>query len=172
MLTSAGCPVVPASQPRVGLVLSIRVFIKPCEDQAQRATGSPVISTGISSHFLWVGASPEVKLRPVTPIGVNSVCLQVEKNVRGRWGSFSACGGVGAWRSIWSQTIFCSQHPGMARVAKTVLEDLFALHLRGDHRLPVFHDIIPSGSVPVLTIKAFFVHRFAWLGKWPWCSAN
>ena len=30
--------------------------------------------------------------------------------------------------------LFCSQHPAMARVAKTASEDLFALHLRGDCR--------------------------------------
>ena len=38
--------------------------------------------------------------------------------------------------------------------------------------LPAFHGNISSGSVPVLTIKALLVYRFAWLGKWPWCSAN
>ena len=27
-------------------------------------------------------------------------------------------------------------------------------------------------SVTTAAIEAFLVHRFAWLKKWPWCSAN
>ena len=47
-----------------------------------------------------------------------------------------------------------------------------SLYTASEGRLPALHGNILSGSVPVLTIQAFLVHRFAWLKKWPWCSAN
>ena len=42
----------------------LRVFINPCEDQAQRATVSPVISTESFACFLWIGASRSNPVRP------------------------------------------------------------------------------------------------------------
>ena len=143
----------------------LRVPIKPCEGQAQRATDSPVISTEISrTKLLSVDRCFSVK-----PIGVNFVCLQAETNVRGCWGSSSACGGVGAQRSTWRQTVFCAA-PGHGKGCRDGAGG--SLCTASEGRLPAFHDNTPNGSVPVLTIKAFLVCRFAWLGKWPWCSAN
>ena len=52
----------------------LRVFINPCEDQAQRATGSPVTPTEIFCHFLWIGASRSNTVPPPRSALIRCAC--------------------------------------------------------------------------------------------------
>ena len=110
-----------------------RVFINPCEGQAQCVTGSPIISTEIFSCFLWIGASRSNPVPPPRSALILCAC-RLRRTVKAIRRSRRVCVGACAPKSIWVQTVFAwSASSSMAGEFRAALVGLSVLLLRCAH---------------------------------------